>query len=258
MKRLSTWGRLHPWPARYLIIASHVLLCCLALLCGILLHQLGLVIPGGIFVAAVIVYLLSFMAYPFRVQKRRELNAAAYYVRQKICDLGLLASGFILVVFFANRPEKILVFDTLVKAATPSSFGAPADSTLKKYKSIADFSASMKDANGTPLKWKEKKKLLKEQVRAIKQSKEMSDGGKVGLIVLSVAVALGLLYLVTNLACNLSCSGEEGAATLVMIGGTGLIILLTIIAIRAIVGRKKKKELSGSAPKGPEPPQKKE
>jgi hypothetical protein len=98
----------------------------------------------------------------------------------------------------------------------------------------------MKDANGNLLKWKERKKLLKVQVRAIKQTEDISKGGQIALIVLSCLVALGLVLLVASLACELSCNGSEGAAVIVGLLGTGLIVFLLVLAIRAITGRKRK------------------
>lgn len=158
----------------------------------------------------------------------------------------LVASTFCMVVYFGNQPDKIFRSSTPLSAAAPSSF--PKDSTIKSYKTIETFRASMKDETGKTLKWKEKKKLLKEQIRAIKKDTEMSKGAKVALIVLSVLVAIGLFYLVAALACNLSCGGSEGAASLVLIGGSALIIFFLIIAIRAIVGRKKKPKQPKSDP----------
>jgi hypothetical protein len=55
---------------------------------------------------------------------------------------------------------------------------------------------------------------------------------------LSVAVALGLLYLIAALACNLSCAGSDIAAVIVGVGGAGLVIFLLIVVIRKILGRK--------------------
>jgi hypothetical protein len=109
----------------------------------------------------------------------------------------------------------------------------------------------MKDETGKPLKWKEKKKLLKEQIRAIKKDKDVSNAGKVALIILSVAVALGLLYLIAVLACDLSCSGSEGAATVLMIGGAGLVVFLFILALGAILGKKKRQKKPVSSPGEP-------
>lgn len=103
----------------------------------------------------------------------------------------------------------------------------------------------MKDANGKQLSWKERKKLLKAQVRAIKKADDLSNGAKVALIFLSALVALGLLFLVAALACDLSCSGSGAAAVLVGLAGTALIALLLVVVIRAILGKKRKKPKPG-------------
>jgi len=153
-----------------------------------------------------------------------------------------------MIVYFSNRPSEIFNYSTPLHAALPVSTNLPSDSTLKAYKTIEAFTASLKDETGKTLKWKEKKKLLKEQIRAIKKADDMATGAKVGLIILSVLVALGLLYLVAALACNLSCSGSAGAATAVMIGGAGLTVFLLIIVIRGILGRKKKPKNNAKEP----------
>jgi hypothetical protein len=128
---------------------------------------------------------------------------------------------------------------------TASSFSAsavtslPKDST-KAYKTADEFKRSLYDENGKVLKWKERKKLLKQQVKAIKKDNTLSDGGKVGLIILCVLLALALAYGVAALSCSLSCSGSEGAAVAVAILGLGGIILLTFFLIRGIVRKSKK------------------
>lgn len=76
----------------------------------------------------------------------------------------------------------------------------------------------------------------------------MSDGAKVALITLSVLAATGLLYIVAALACNLSCSGSEGAAVELMFGGVGLTVFFLLIAISAITGRKKKPKKTDITP----------
>jgi hypothetical protein len=110
----------------------------------------------------------------------------------------------------------------------------PTDSSVSTYKPLAAFAASMKNEEGKMLKWKERKQLLKEQVKAIKQAKDMSKGAKAALIILSIMVALGLLALVAALACDLSCGGSDTAALLVAVGGTALIVFLLMLTIKAI------------------------
>ena len=63
---------------------------------------------------------------------------------------------------------------------------------------------------------------------------------KILLIVLSVLVALILLYGVAGLACTLSCNGSEAAAWLVGILGLAGIAAGLFFVIRAIIGRKRK------------------
>jgi hypothetical protein len=116
------------------------------------------------------------------------------------------------------------------------------DSISKNYKSIKDLNASMQDENGNMLKWKERKKLLKHQIREIKKANDPSKGEKVLLVILSILVALGLLYLVAALSCSIACSGSEAIALLVAIGGTAGVILLLIFVIRAIYGKRRKKK----------------
>lgn len=247
MKRLSLWGKDHKGSARIIIVVSFLLLTTLGIITGSLLTDVGVSISSATMLVFAFVYFAGIAAYPSKSLKGKKLSAAAFYVRQKSCDLLLAASTFCMIVYFSNQPGAVFDYSTPLNAAIPAATSFPKDSTVKTYKPISVFSASMKDENGKQLKWKERKKLLKEQLRAIKNSKDPSDGGKAALIILSVVVALGLLYLVAALACNISCNGSEGAAIVLAIGGTALVIFLLVIAIRAITGRKKKvKEETGS------------
>lgn len=251
MKQLSHWAKSHKKLSRLLIVVSFIILTALGIVTGMLLSDVGVAIADVAMFLFVAMYLAAVFAYPAKSLKGNKLNASAFYIRQKNCDFLLVASTFCMIVFFSNQPDKIFSFSIPLNATAPATSSLPGDSTMKTYKTIAAFSASLKDENGKSLKWKEKKKLLKEQVRAIKKDTQMSDGAKVGLIILSVLIAIGLFYLVAALACNLSCGGSEGAASVVLIGGTAVIILLLIVTIRAIVGRKKKPKQSKNDPDEP-------
>lgn len=240
MKKISFWAKAHVLQARLLIIISFSLLTCLGIITGVLLKDTGATFSPGTILAVVLLYVAGLVAYPSKATKRKKKNSVFFYRRQKTCDYLLAASTFCMIVFVSNRPGILFNYSSAVNATVPAMVELPKDSTVKAYKSIAAFNSSMKDANGNMLKWKEKKKLLKEQIRAIKKDSDMSKGSKTGLIILCVLVALGLLYLVAALACSLSCNGSEGAAILVTIGGAGLIALLLVVTIRAILGKKKK------------------
>ena len=241
MKKLSVWARNHKNAARLLIIFSFVILTILGLFTGILLADLDLVLSTTTYFLISILFCTGLLRYPPK-ELRRKYNARTFYIRQKSCDFLLAATTFCLLVVAGQHPEKIFRHFPESQASVIPLPLLVKDSILKKYKSINEFSASMKDQNGKQLKWKERKKLMKQQVRHIKKTTELSGGAKITLIILSVLVALGLVYLVAGLACSLSCSGAEGAAVLLGIGGTGLIIFLLIITIRAITGKKRRKK----------------
>ncbi|MEO7983985.1 MAG: hypothetical protein ABI688_07880 [Bacteroidota bacterium] len=258
MKKISRWARDHKTPTRIIIVISFLLLTVLGIATGNLLKDMDIAVASAAMFICVAVYVVSALAYPAKSLKGRKLNAAAFYTRQKTCDFLLAASTFCMIVFLSNRPDQLFNYSTPLGAAIPASAAVPKDSTLKSYKTIAAFSASLKDETGKSLKWKEKKKLLKEQISAIKKDGEMSNGGKTGLIILSVLVAIGLLALVASLACNLSCNGSEGAATLVLIGGTALIVFLLVVAIKSITRKNKKAKKTETDPGDPPKTDKKE
>lgn len=239
MRKLSAWGRAHKRAARIIIILSFIVLNITGLLTGSLLSGSGVHFPAWLQTLPVILFLLAVAAYPFRHLKNRLVSARKYYTWQKSCDFVLALSAFGLMLGLGNSP------DTQVRWLNKSFAARPAISyrdSLHPYQSLKVFNASMRDANGNLLKWKERKKMLKTQVKAIKKADELSEGAKITLIILSVLVALGLLLLVASLACELSCNGSDGAAILVGLGGAGLVVLLFLVALRAIEGRKRKKK----------------
>ncbi|MGB3153884.1 MAG: hypothetical protein WBB06_04755 [Chitinophagaceae bacterium] len=241
MRKISCWAKDHKWSSRFIIVASFIILNILGIVTGKLLGSLGVSIPVSVLLFFAGLYCVGFIAYPSRTLKSKKLNAAAFYVRQKSCDFLLVGSTFCMIVYMGNHPDRVFQYEQVFNSAIASTPSLLKDSTVKTYKSIADFSASMRDENGKLLKWKERKKLLKEQVRAIQKSDEPSKGGKAVLIILSVLVALLLIGLVASLACSLSCGGSDVFAVIVGIGGTALIVWLLIAVIRSILGKKGKK-----------------
>ena len=243
MKNLSYWAREHKQAARLIIVISFILLTFLGFITGGLLTDLNFKITYEAYLTSAIIYCSIFLIYPSATQKKK-WGAALFYLRQKSCDFLLTAVTFFIIIYVGNNPENLFKYFPSVNASSISVNIVPKDSSVNSYKSIKEFSLTMKGENGKTLKWKERKKLLKKQVRAIKNSEVLSKGGKTGLIILSILVALGLIYLVATIACSLSCNGSEAAAVIVGIGGTGLIIFLTVLMIKYIQkkGRKKNKE----------------
>ncbi|MES1220821.1 MAG: hypothetical protein ABUT20_35300 [Bacteroidota bacterium] len=241
MKKISFWAREHKWLSRILIVLGFVALNATGIVTGILLKDIGVIFSSFVFLSIIIFYLFGILIYPLRSQSSRSAGSR-FYKKQKTADVILAASAFLMIVYLSNRPDSLFRFEALSSKGAISS-SLPKDSAAT-YKPISAFSASLKDKDGKSLKWKEKKKLLKEQIKGIKKAKDMSEGGKVGLIVLSVVVALGLIYLLAALSCSLSCNGSDAAALLVGVGGLALIIFLFIITMKAINHKNKKRKVS--------------
>jgi len=240
MRKLSFWARHHKQAARLIIILSFILLTLITYYSGTWLNDLGVMLPETTLLIAVLFYFAGVIVYPHRSGFHKRATTKSFYNRQKTGDFLLAASTFGMIVCISNNSNPAATYFPFLQAATNAKSTLPGDSTVKNYKSFLKFSSSMKNEEGKMLKWKERKKLLKEQVNGIKRSTELSKGEKTALIILSVLVALGLIFLVTSLACSLSCNGAEGAAILVGIGGTAVVIFLLVLAIRGITGKKKK------------------
>jgi hypothetical protein len=246
MKKISYWAKDHKQEARIAIVICYVLLNSLAIISGYLLQQAGVLLLPVFLICCFAVFIIAVMVYPSKYRKGLSLSSSAFYNLQKTCDWVIVSCTFCMIFYLSNRPENLFRFYPKVNAIiiNPTS----KDNAGEPYKSISNFSSSLKDKDGNLLKWKERKKLLKEQVRSIKKDKELSKGAKTLLIILSVIAAAGLFFLVAALSCNLSCSGYDAAAVLVGVGGTALIIFLLVFAIRAITGKKGKGKKTSEKP----------
>lgn len=238
MKKISRWAKLHPWTSRVIIVAIYIGLNIVGIVLGKTLFALNISFPVIILYSSLLALLIGFLSYPSLNEKGVSISRKAFYWKQKTGDAILSIATFLIIVFAGNRYENQVSIFNSQAIGTAALATSIKDSTRKAYKSLAEFSASVKNADGKMLTWKERKKLLRTQLKAIKQSDDLSDGAKVGLTIACVVVAAGLIYLLLALACSLSCSGSEGAAFLVGFGGLAVVIFLLVIAFRAIYKKK--------------------
>ena len=244
MKTISYWARTHKATARMLIALFYILLNILGWLTGSLLHDSGIFLSPTALSLTVTIYLAGAVFYPARRGKAKP-GSTIYYFRQKTCDFLLISATFGLIVFTGNRANGIAT-TTTVKAAVTNYSVLPEDS-VKRHKSVAEFAAAMKDNSGKLVQWKERKKILQQQLTEIKKAPAMTSTERTFLTILFVLLAIGLELGVMALSCSLSCSGSEGAAILVGVGGTALIIFLLVVAIRSL----KKNKTAATTPKVP-------
>jgi membrane protein implicated in regulation of membrane protease activity len=239
IKQLSFWAKQNKGASRFLIVLAFMIMNFLGIVTGFLFNSLSVNFSSLVLLFTILVFLLAWWKYPIKKVNASPNEKNRSYIFQKTCDLILIGSTFVMFVYFGNRqisPVNYFVFT----ASSASSLSHSKDSS-NTYKSIEEFKKMMKDENGKTLKLKERKKLLKKQIREIRNADNLSSSGKVFLIILCVLLAVVLAYGVAGIACSLSCSGSEGAAVVVAILGLAGIVLLTFFLIRGIV-RKSKKE----------------
>lgn len=232
MKKISLWAKAHPKQTQLFIVVSYLILNILGIVIGKLLNQLSIELPMLLLDVSILVFIIAGLAYPSNDKKRS-------YIFHKTCDSILITTTFLIIVFAGNRYGSLSGLFTAASFQNEARATSIKDSTRHGYSSLEVFKLSMKDKDGKMLKWKERRKLLKTQVKAIKKSKDLTDAGKIALTIGCVIVALGLLYLVAAGACSLSCSGAEGGAILLGLGGLALVIVLFVIAMKAIHKKKK-------------------
>lgn len=248
MKKIAFWAKSHRWPARTLIITSFLVLNVLGYFAGRNLNELGIRLPSFFLILLITIFAIPFLMYPGRNTQQPGTQRNRSFRFRKTLDLTLATTGFLMMVFVANRPGSLSFFISRGYAVSTSHPG-PGDSTFHLYKSPQAFAASLKNAQGERLAKKERRTLLKAQIRNIKKSDELSQSAKAGLIALSILIAAGLLYLVASLSCSLSCSGYDGLAVLTALGGTTLVVVLLLAVIRGI-NRKNKKKKAEPVPAG--------
>ena len=235
MKQLSFWAKTHKQAARLLLTLCYVLLNLLGWQVGKLFEQSEVSLSAPVLTVLVVLYFSGIAFYPTK-QLRTKWGLHKYYLRQKTADFLLISSTFGMIVYAANHTGPVPLAGEVYSAVSRTI--SPPEDSIRKYKSIPEFAAALKDKNGALLKWAERKKILKQQLRDVKKAPELSGAGRTFLTILFVLLAVGVELGVLSLSCSLSCSGSEGAALIVGIGGTALVIFLAAIAIRSLYKKK--------------------
>ena len=234
MKQISYWAKEHPWAARIIIIACYIGINITGLITGYLLNELSLSLSSLFLFIVILIFLAGVISYPSRTWRGSTLSKEACYVRRKSFDFLLIACTFFMIVYCGNHFNQLPLNFATSEAAIVFTPARSADSSVKGYKSIESFKASMKNSEGKKLKWKARKKLLKKQLNEIEMAPELSTTEKILLTILSLAIAFGLFYLLAALSCSISCGGAEGLAIVVAVVGLAAIVLLLVWAFRKI------------------------
>lgn len=236
MKIYSFWAKTHPTQARWAITGAHFLLFLLAFILAFQLWTLDFPWSPLMHDIFTTLFLLALIGYPIKGLTNPLWQQS--YKRQKAFDFALVFTGFLAL--------SALVDMNLEWASSTISEGYAVQTSTKTPEKVKSTLAMLKEN----MSWhalKKNARMLKKELRAAR--KMAPDNGKdTALRILGtflvLLVALGLAYLIAAWSCNLACSGQEGASNVVLIGGGALLILLTVLAIRAIWRKRTKPKAS--------------
>lgn len=226
MKQVSYWASNHIAAARLIIILLYIPLNILGYITGSLLWDVEIELSASFINVIALLVVLLFMGY----------RKKASFFRRKTFEFAMGVCTFCIICFYGNQARSTSFY-------IPYSNSTHAVSLIEKQSSSVE-----KEKIKTKKETRQLKKEWKKQLRKIApDEKGEKVWVKILLIVLTVAVAIVLLYGLALLACTLSCNGAEAAAWLVGILGLAGIIAGVFFVIRGIVGRKKKGVKQSSA-----------
>ena len=242
MRHISLWAKNHKWPSRMIIVGIYLLLNILGIYTGNLLKDIGMFIPELYFNSAIIACVAIWILYPSKRDNHDGYGKSTLYVRRKFFDFTLGAMTFLMIVFLSNNGAQILLKTNIAVA----SFINPhvQDTGVYDNALIKNFVTDIQKMDVSKLSQKEKIRILKKQIKTIKHDKTTSNGDKIALIILSILIALALLFLLAALSCSIACAGSEALSIIVLIAGTFLIVFFMLKIIKHIQHPRNKKNES--------------
>jgi hypothetical protein len=240
MRNLSIWAFRHAIAARLVIIFSQLMLAILAVLLANQLAILDIHFPLWWMYLGFALFFISWFAY-----SRIRRGSAWRFAKQKTLDFLLAALGFFLVTLLADQLNQPYYSSSAINAATfvkdPPAYKNPeAQKLLDAFKSgeKTKFSAREKRIIRQEFKYQLKKFALN------KMAGDTADAKQIALIILTCIAAVGLLWLIGSLACEVSCSGSDAGAVVIVVIGTAAVVWGTIAIIKAINRGAKKRQAS--------------
>lgn len=216
---ISFWAAMNPWKTRVMFAGTNTILITGGLMLGSNLADSGIHFSDLSRYLLMGTFFASSLLYPFRNTSNRLYRHS--YSKQKAFDLAVAISGFMLMVNVGNDPEARTVMTNMI---TFNNRDQQSENTVA-------------GAGYAP-----RNLMYYETAGQVQDDKKIPDADerirreKIGNTILVSVLALLLAFGVTVGACALSCNGMTGLAALLGIGGGGLVIGLTIWAIRKIWG----------------------
>ena len=239
IKKLSKWAKLNPKLARIIITISHVLVYVNAICLGLLLFIFDWGESRWLLVIVANLFFISYIFYPKKSKKENKKNCSylqynRQYIRQKAHD-------FSLVIFYAIVIS-LGVNNFLIQPNHSNNMvQQPTAKFIVHKPKLENHTTNRKQIKSEfKRKFKKLRKQIKKELRALKKElKKKNDKAGMTLVkfllfLLTIGVAISLGFLILVLSCNISCSGQEGLAFVVLLLGWAGIIWLGVITIKKI------------------------
>jgi hypothetical protein len=212
---ISFLAAMNPWKTRLIFAGLDTGLMVSGLLLGAKMADSGIHFSHISRYLLMGVFLTSTLLYPVRSASSKLLRRT--YMKQKSFDLALAVSGFMLMVNAGNDPSVRSDIQRLAGFRDNElQYGVNAQTEGQKHFLL--FQTDKQQQNDQT---------------ASDQDKSEHTRKVIGTILISL-LAVVLTFLLAAGACGLACNDMTGLAYLVGIGGGGLLIWLTILAIRRL------------------------
>jgi hypothetical protein len=210
MKRISFWASKNKTLTRIFFILAYIPLNILGLCLGNLLAESNLSFGPGYIYSVFLLIIATVFLY----------NNQFNYYKRKLADFSLGLLTFAGICYYGNHINNS-------NPVFPFS-GSTVAISLSNHSNLTEIKVL------NPSKEKLSKKEFKTLRKNIRKQKHDASGTNVLLIVLTILVALGLLYLLAALSCTIACNGSEALAWIVLLLGAFGIAFLTFRIIRRI------------------------
>lgn len=217
--KISYWAAVNPKKTRFIIGGIQIITGFAGLILGTEMAHRGMQCSDASRNMLVATFLASSVLYPVRKSPLRILKRT--YLRQKIHDILLFISGFLLMVWVGNHFSR----PTDIPAGTMQQSGYNASHNIQTtgHQSVYTYKAQLQDEPANP------------------EKKGLSASAKVLLTVLTIVGFCAAAYGIAAASCGLACSGLNALAVLVAVVGGILAIGLAYLALKAIFNPKNRR-----------------
>lgn len=224
-KVVSRWAKVNKLEALSILVVTKICTGVGWMILGNELYDFGVAIPDFVKIPTLGVLASAFAFYP---SKYFPSGAPAFgFLERKLFDATIFTMGSIIMLYAGNH------FDVTTQQVHPVQTVAYVTLAANGIGSGTDREAKISVV----------KKQFKQKLKTFMQEpkKEMTKTDKTILTLLLILLAVVLTFGVAALSCSLACSGAEGIAVFVGLGGIGLVVFGLARSLRAIHRRPTKK-----------------